>query len=272
MRMKRLFFCLALAALTFSSCEKVIDVDLDTAAPRLVIDAALEWQKGTDGSEQHIRLTTTAGYYDETIPTVSDAIVEVTAGSGATFSFTEENPGDYVCRNFVPVLNETYTLSVTSGGDTYTATETLFPVPDIGEVEQENDGGFLGDEIEVRFFYQDDPNTLNYYVARFDTEVIPYPDFYSYSDEFFQGNRTFEFFSDEDLKAGDVVHFRLAGVSRRCQEYIQKLVTIAGNNQGPFGTPPATVRGNLVNTTEPEKYALGYFRVSEVDSASYTVQ
>lgn len=272
MRMKRLFLCLAFGALTFSSCEKVIDVDLDTAAPRLVVDATLEWVKGTDGSEQHIRLTTTTGYFDEQIPTVSDAAVVVTDGNGNTFTFLEETPGDYVCRNFVPVLNGTYTLNVTTGSDSYTATETLFPAPDIGEVEQDNDGGFLGDEIEVRFFYQDDPAADNYYVARFDSEVIPFPDLYSFSDEFFQGNRTFEFFSDEDLKAGDVVNFRLAGTSRRCQEYITKLVLVAGNSQGPFGTPPATVRGNLVNTTNPSKYALGYFRVSEVDTATYTVQ
>lgn len=272
MHMKRLFSCLALATLALTSCEKVIDVDLDTAAPRLVVDATLEWEKGTDGSEQHIRLTTTTGYYENTIPTVSDAAVTVTDGNGNVFTFNEENPGDYVCRNFVPVLNLGYTLTVTTGSDVYTATETLFPVPEIGDIEQENDGGFMGDEIEVRFFYQDDPDAVNYYVARFDTEVIPFPDLYAYPDEFFQGNRTFEFFSDEDLKAGDVVNFRLAAVSRRCQEYTTKLTTVAGNAQGPFGTPPATVRGNLVNTTNPSKYALGYFRVSEVDKASYTVQ
>ena len=47
--------------LTFGlvSCEEVIDVDLDTAAPRLVIDASLKWEKGTDGSTQKIKLTTT---------------------------------------------------------------------------------------------------------------------------------------------------------------------------------------------------------------------
>ena len=41
---------------------------------------------------------------------------------------------------------------------------------------------------------------------------------------------------------------------------------------GPFETQPATVRGNIVNQTNPDNYPLGYFRVSEVSTLNYTVQ
>jgi hypothetical protein len=40
----------------FSACEDVIEVDLDTASPKLVIDAALKWEKGTVGNQQTITL------------------------------------------------------------------------------------------------------------------------------------------------------------------------------------------------------------------------
>ncbi len=44
------------------------------------------------------------------------------------------------------------------------------------------------------------------------------------------------------------------------------LVSIAGNNGGgPFQSPPATVRGNIINTTNSANYPLGYFSLSEVD-------
>ena len=42
-----------------SSCEKVVDIDLNTMEPKLVIDAAIKWQKGTVGNIQTIKLSTT---------------------------------------------------------------------------------------------------------------------------------------------------------------------------------------------------------------------
>ena len=44
------------------SCEEVIDVDLKTEKPRLVVDAGINWYKGTAGEQQKIKLTTTTGY------------------------------------------------------------------------------------------------------------------------------------------------------------------------------------------------------------------
>jgi hypothetical protein len=48
-----------LISLFFTSCEEVVDVDLDTAPPKLVIEAAINWKKATNGAQQVIRLTTT---------------------------------------------------------------------------------------------------------------------------------------------------------------------------------------------------------------------
>jgi hypothetical protein len=51
------------------------------------------------------------------------------------------------------------------------------------------------------------------------------------------------------------------------------LLGIAGTNGGsPFQTPPATVRGNIVNQTNFNNFALGFFRLSETDTMSYTVE
>ena len=51
------------------------------------------------------------------------------------------------------------------------------------------------------------------------------------------------------------------------------LVSIAGNNGGgPFQSPPATVRGNIINTTNAANYPLGYFSLSEFDVLYYSVE
>jgi hypothetical protein len=51
------------------------------------------------------------------------------------------------------------------------------------------------------------------------------------------------------------------------------LISLAGSNNGsPFQSPPATVRGNIVNQTNEANYALGYFSLSEIDSLEYTIE
>ncbi|CEN52648.1 conserved exported hypothetical protein [Capnocytophaga canimorsus] len=53
---------LSLFITCLASCQKVVNVDLETAAPKLVIDAAIDWQHGTKGNEQTITLYPTNGY------------------------------------------------------------------------------------------------------------------------------------------------------------------------------------------------------------------
>ena len=48
---------LVLLFTVYLSCEDVIDLDVPTAKPRLVIDAALDWQKGSSGNNQSITLS-----------------------------------------------------------------------------------------------------------------------------------------------------------------------------------------------------------------------
>lgn len=257
-----------------ASCEEVVEVDLDTAPPKLVVDASINWVKGTQGNNQTIKLSTTTGYYQEVIPAVSGAVVFVTNSDGVVFDFIETpGTGEYSCTDFVPVIGETYTLTIEHEGQTFTAVETLYAVPEITSIVQDNEGGFLGEDVEVRFFYQDDPLADNFYMIRFDAGLLPYPDYNVLEDRFFQGNEMFGVFSDEDLEPGDILDIKLYGISQRYFNYMQLLLTISsGGGGGPFQSVPATVRGNLVNQTEDENFALGYFRLSEVTETQYTVQ
>lgn len=258
----------------FFSCEEVVDVELETAAPRLVIDASIDWVKGTDGALQKIKLTTTTGYFQSVIPVVSNATVFITNSSNTVFNFTEASgTGEYSCPNFQPVINETYVLTVIHNGESYTATEKMMAVPEITNIEQDNEGGFSADEIEVKFFYNDNGLENNFYLNKFESSVLPYPDYDVLKDEFFQGNEMFGLFSHEDLEAGNLVNISLLGISERYYNYMNILIGISeGGSGGPFQTTPATVRGNIVNQTNATNYALGYFRVSERDDVIYVVQ
>ncbi len=263
-----------LTVLFFASCEKVIEADLNTAAPRLVIDAAIKWQKGTTGNQQTIKLTTTTGYYKSQIPVVLGAIVKVTNSTNTVFDFTETpNTGIYVCTNFVPVLGETYSLKVTYGGQTYTATETLINAPSIINVEQRNDLGLNSDEIGIKVNFKDLPNNNDFYLVTYQTPVLAFPFLEVFNDEFFEGNIIFGLFSNKDLKTGNQIKIELNGVSKPYFNYLTILTGIANGSGGPFGTVPATtLRGNFTNTINKQNYALGYFSLSQTDNLIYTTK
>jgi len=267
-------FTIITTLFTLTSCEDVIDVDLNTAAPKLVIDASIKWQKGTIGNEQTIKLSKTTGYYENTIPAVTGAIVFITDSNSIQYDFNEDiGTGNYICTNFNPVLNDTYVLTVIHDGQTYLATENLIPSPTIESVNQNNEGGFTGEDIEVKFFFQDNGLIDNFYLVQFNTSFLSLPEYDVVDDEFFQGNQMFGLYSNEDLKEADELTFTLHGISERYYNYMNVLLGVAGNNGGsPFQTPPATVRGNIINQTNFDNYALGYFRLSEIDTMSYTIQ
>lgn len=275
--MKRIVQNIILVIVAFFAiaCEKVVEVDLETAAPKLVVDASIQWVKGTSGSEQKITLTTTAPYYSETVPVVSGATVFITNSTNVVFTFTESGTsGEYLCNDFQPVIGESYTLTVIHNDQTYTATETLTAVPDIEDnIQQNNEGGFTGNQIEVKFFYQDNGAEDNFYLIGFQPNTKPFPDYDVIDDQFFQGNMMFGLYSDEDLQPGDVLNIKLAGISLQYYNYMNVLLAVAGSNGGsPFQSPPATVRGNIINTTNENNFALGYFTLSEVATVNYTIQ
>lgn len=271
--MKQLIYIMILV-ISFSSCEDVIDIDLKTAQPRLVIDAGLIWVNGTNGNNQFIKLSLTAPFYDNEVPPATGATVVVTDTKNNTFNFIEENQtGIYINNNFIPEINGLYHLTIVYNNDTYTASEQLMPVSPIEFVEQKNDGGFSGTETEIEAYYTDPKDIDNYYLFEFINTSTNLVSLEVYDDEFTDGNQIFAFHSDEDLNAGDILEIRNYGISKPFYEYMNILLQQTDEESGdPFEVQPATVRGNCINATSPKNYPLGYFRASQVDTFSYIIE
>ena len=254
----------------FLSCEEVIDVELQESTPRLVVEASIIWEKGTIGNTQIISLTTTTPYFNTDISPASDALVQVISSSGKLYEFDELDPGIYVNNNFFPELNKEYQLTIQYNNEVYTATESMIPVVDLEEVEQTFNGGFSGEDIELKAYFYDPAEILNFYLVQFFVDDLSLQ---IYNDEFINGNRTFAYFSDEDLEVGDNVIIEIQGLSERFYEYLYILSSQAGENNGsPFQTQPTTVRGNIINQTNTENFAFGYFRLSQSNKLDYTIQ
>lgn len=268
------YISLTITLLFFVGCEEVINADLNTAEPRLVIDASINWKKGTDGAVQKIILSTTTGFYGNVIPKVSGATVSIKSSENLNYVFSEiPNTGEYQCTNFKPIIGETYILTVVYKGETYTATETMQSVTPIYNIQQNNNGGFSGKDYEIIVNFKD-PMDKNFYMVKFFPDIYKTPVYQVIGDEYTNGNQKSWNFSDEDLKQGNTIAITHYGISESYYNYMSKLISIASSSAGgsPFQTPPATVRGNIVNQTNIDNYALGYFSLSEVDYQNYVIK
>ena len=256
------------------SCEDVIDLNLKNIDPKLVIDASLNWQKGTVGNSQTLKLSLTSPFFDTTVTPANGAIVNVTDANNNIFIFTEDgNTGIYKNESFIPEINGVYNLNINYNNEIYTATETLKPVVPIEAIEQKNDGGFSGDEIELKAFYTDPKGVDNFYLFEFDIVKFTSTFLEVYEDKFIDGNRIFAFYSNADLEPADEIIITTHGISERTYQFYNILLQQTDENSGgPFQTQPATVRGNCINQTNPDNFPLGYFRLSETDQFIYTIK
>lgn len=265
--MKKIYLFLMLSLIV--SCEEVVEVQVEESAPRLVIEASLLWNQDLQENVQTIKLTTTAPYFQEEIPPAVGALVSVATATGEEYIFREVQDGIYRNDEIPPLLDIKHELIIEYKNEIYTAIEELVPVPQLDYVEQDI-GGFSGDEFEFKVYYRDPADFKNYYLFRYFNEQISLQ---IYEDEFTNGNQTFAFFSDEDAKPGNLVGFEIQGISRGFYEYLFILRSQSGSSSGgPFQTQPSIVRGNIVNSTNPENFAFGYFRLSAVNFMVYEVE
>ena len=265
-----------------TSCEDVIDVNVPNSEPRLVVEAFLDWEKGTTGNNQTIKLSTSTPYFDTNINNnVVGASVKVTNNNtNDEYVFVDQNDGTYTITNFVPIINNSYALEIVYNGETYTANESLISVPEIKRTEQSLDGGFDDEVLDVSIFWDDPIDQENYYLLKLIEEGDLFPILEDDSDEFSNGNEMNEFFEkdkdenddQEEFNPGDTVNITLYGISERYHNYIQILIEQYDSGGDPFSQVPAEIKGNCINISNPDNYAFGYFRLTEYDTVNYTFE
>ncbi|WP_062055765.1 DUF4249 domain-containing protein [Aquimarina longa] len=272
---------LSIVIIAFTSCTDVVNVDIPKTDSRLVIEASLDWEKGTSGNVQTIKLSESTPYFDSVVykKVVGASVKVINDNDGTDFIFIDQNDGTYTIADFVPVLNQSYTLEVIYNNETYIAKETMTPVSDISNIEQSKDKGTDTDAIEIKVFFNDPVNEKNFYLVKFleRGDVLPLLGYDS--DEFTNGNeKSFEFEKLEDKKnkieefvPGDIIDIKLFGASERYYNYMRLLIGQSEGSGDAFSTIPAPLRGNCINTTNKKNYAFGYFRLTQSVSKTYTI-
>lgn len=262
--MKKLFFSIGLLLLW--SCEDPIDLELTATEQYVVIDAMLWRPVASTTGTLEVKLSTTADYYDSTVPHIESAQVTLTFGS-TTINAAEGEMGVYTATEIPITENNNYILHVRIDGVEYVATEELVLSTPIDNIAQGADTLFSGEEVEAIVQFTDRPEEGNYYVMDFG-----YNNLFVTRDEFYNGNQlTFSFYYDKFFPKNTPTPVHLMGADKDFYTYMQVLISHAGQDGGgPFATAKSTLRGNIQNKTNPEAFPLGYFRVVERDTFIFT--
>ncbi|MCL7762914.1 DUF4249 domain-containing protein [Polaribacter sp. Z014] len=267
--MKKQFILPFLFILLFSNCEKVIEVDVPSIEPKLVIDASFEvfFDENPVTANTTVKLSLSADYFEDEIPPVTNATVTLTNLSDNTIiPFVDTNAdGNFKPINpFIPADDITYELTVIYENETYKGKATKIKSTVINTITQGDDTLFSDDEIELKILFSDNIEEDNYYLFNIDTY-----NFVNIEDTYFNGSKyNFSYFyEDENIELPKEIEVKLSGISKEYNTYFSILLNQSGESGGgPFQSAPTSLLGNIINTTNETNFPLGYFHISETDT------
>lgn len=268
--MKNFKYIITIFSMVFllSSCEEVIELNLDTAAEKYVIEAKLTDQ--ANGAQVLISKTKSYNSSND-FAGVSAAVVEIEDQLGNVTRLTESaKKGIYLHSTLKGTPTQTYKLKIIVDGQTFTSTCVMPAVVPLEDVYPYELTLFDGPRLFTHVKYTDPIGVKNFY------RFIEYKnDVYTKSimasnDEFTDGktvNQTifpYEFDDESKLKKGDRIKLEFLTIDEPVYKYwfsVDNGAQGGGDSAAPTN-PVSNIKGG----------AIGYFSAHTIQSKEYTVQ
>ncbi|WP_073176321.1 DUF4249 family protein [Flagellimonas flava] len=263
---------ISLCILMFSalSCEDVVDVDVPSEDPRLIINSLVRVDPSVNIVNIEVEVSLTDSFFGETPVT---NLKQITLAGGVLVDI--ENPGSGVYKGVrsreTLAASEELLLQISWEDKRYYGSTAYVPTVPIDSLQLGTNTLFDEDETELIITITDDPNRNDFYV--FD---LGFGNFVTLEDQFFQGQQfSFSYFYDEKFEPGQELTISVLGADLEFYNYMNKLLEQTEEDFGVFETPATTVRGNIFDITEldnidffdnlkiPNRFPLGYFAVVE---------
>lgn len=263
-----LFFMILL--LPLASCEKIIDVDLNSAEPKYVIEGIVP----DKDLPITVKITMTKDFdEDNNFPGVENAVVKISDSNGGTVTLDYTDSGVYMTTEMQGAYGVTYTLSVDIAGTHFASESTMpFPVSVDSIYLRLKKAPFTGDTIYTTVLeYQDPPEVDNYFRYKMWINSMKRKQIYVDSDKYNNGKYVkvgFEYYADDDdkdspkLNDGDVITMEMHCVDENVHQYFSELEWIISGMSSSLANPTSNITGG----------ALGYFSAQTNWSGSIVVK
>lgn len=246
-------------SILLSSCEKVIDIDLNSSNPVLAADGKMEMD-----SLAWVRLSYTTDYFNNEAPSyLEDAIVIITNSKGEQEELMYKGEGMYKGQSMLGEANEVYTLSFEEESNVHIASAELYAPTEIYYISFEESIFSNPHSNKVTYSpiikFGDDPTMKNYYMVKiWKNDTLTSSKYTSFEDTFFNNNDTISyspFTTSFDLD--DEIRVRVYSIDKETDHYYNQL----NDNQGGGG-----MSGTPYNPSSNFGYeVLGYFTASSYD-------
>ncbi|WP_262420340.1 DUF4249 domain-containing protein [Flagellimonas meishanensis] len=254
------------------ACEEVIEVDVPSEEPRLIINALVRVDPDSTFVNLRVKVGLTDSFFGE-IPVTN--LKQITLGGAILVDI--DNPGSGIYENVRTrqffeeraEIGDEILLQIDWEDKLYYASTMYVETVPIDTLEIGTNTLFNDDDTELIITITDDPDKKNYYI--FD---LGFGEFATLDDEFIQGQQfSFSYFYDRQFEPGEELTISVLGADQSFYNYMDLLIEQTEDNLGVFETPAATVRGNIFDVTEldnidffdnvkiPNEFPLGYFAV-----------
>ena len=274
-----------LILILFSSCETVVQLELDEGEKNLVVESYLEFSDTTDSGFAHVFLTESSAFYGNTTPKpVSNATISI----NDTYILVEDmdSLGYYVSQSPIPYSGEAeFRIDIIADVDgkegRWSATDPYTSVPEIDSI-------YYVYEAEASLFQEE-----GYYVKVMLTDPAEEENFYHlnvlvndalsfelspgtkrsliFKDEYVNGMDLNFMVNDIPLKEGEHLKLILSSITEDVYYYYFNLYTLLTETSGIGATPPFPLYGNVVSQNENFDNALGYFQVRSTTVKEITI-
>lgn len=235
-RIRNVFAVLMIVFLT--SCEEVIDIDLNSSNPVLVAEGIID-----NESPAWISLTYTTDYFETEQAKFEEGasvIISDNAGHSETLEYVSD--GLYQGNNLIGNYNDQYTITILKDDIEYTASSKLFPPSEILSVSFEKNENLKPGQDEsymITINFKDDLLSQNFYMLKFwingEVETSSY---YLVDDAYYENTGEIEYSPFRlNFELGDEVMIELYSIDEDTYVFYSELNDTGGGMMGGSSTP-----------------------------------
>jgi hypothetical protein len=261
---RSLLYTLTIASVfILSSCEKVIDIDLEEGSKKYVIEGTVT---NVAGSPHEVKISQTKKFEDNNnFVGISGATVTIQVNNSTSYTLSEASNGIYQTTAFTGVPGNTYKLSITVNGNNFTAESTMPSKIVTLDTLTVSDLAFGGNSFKtIAPAYIDPVGLGNSYRFIQYANGVQVKRIFVQNDELSDGLKITRPMvnPDSELKNGDIIKVEMQCIDTNIYTYWYSL------DQASTGNSSATPANPVTNISGG---ALGYFSAHTVTSKTVSI-
>lgn len=270
-----------IGVITLSSCEKVIDIDLNESDNKLVIEGKIN-----NLGECSVKLSQVKNYdQDNEFPGVGDAIVVIYDDLGNLDTLEYDMEGRYYSEEIIGTPGVTYSLNIFWNNKTFTSVCKMPELVQIDSLSLRREVFFVDTTLITIVHFNDPGNVNNYYRYLYSVNDLSINNYFVESDKFYNGLKVetripiFELNPNGGAGGGpggpgnpgpgpvvpDTIKVEMWGIDKSMELYYRTLsasIDAASGQQAAPANPESNITGN----------ALGYFSAYSISEASIIIE